>query len=212
MPDSLRGSSSLSQARQLQSDSAGQQSGEMESDGFCIAAIPVTWGDNMARTICGQAFVVVATFLMACQCYLVRLPLLPWRQEMARILFIIRSLAAGGRHSVSALVSLACHPFGRVDREEWRWLHGVAINTINKIFENMDKCHRIVPNEVWQDASISRRNKNIPQAVTQWLILLGDRSFYLRKWKPSCEKGRMSNERQGDEIDQWKAPLNHFRL
>ena len=179
MPDSLWGPKILSQARQLQRDSAGQKSGEMESDGFCTAAIPATWGDNMPRTICGQAFVVVATFLMSCQCYGVRLPLLPWRQEMARILFIIRSLTAGGRHTVSALVSFACHPFGRVDKEEWRWLHGVAVNTINKIFENMDKCHRIVPNEVRQDACVSRRNKNIPQARTQWLILMGDRSFYL---------------------------------
>lgn len=121
----------------------------------------------MARTVCGQAFVVVGTFLMSCQYCTVRHPLLPWRQEMARILFIIRSLAAGGRHPVSAPVSFACHPFGRVDKEEWRWLHGVAVNTINKIFENTDKCHRIVPNEVWQDASVSRRNKNISQAVTQ---------------------------------------------
>ena len=86
---------------------------------------------------------------------------------MARILCITRSLAAGGRHTVSALVSFACHPFGRVDKEEWRRLHGVAVNTINKILENMDKCHRIVPSEVRQDASVSRRNKTIPQAVTQ---------------------------------------------
>ena len=86
---------------------------------------------------------------------------------MARILFIIRSLAAGGRHTVSALVSCACHPFGRVYEEEWRWLHRVATNTVNRIFENLARCHRIVPSEVWKDASISRKDKNIPRAITQ---------------------------------------------
>lgn len=92
----------------------------------------VTALGSMARTIRGQAFNVVATFLMSCQYYIVMFPLLPWRQEMARILFIIKSLATGGRHTVSALVSCACHPFGRVCEEEWRRLHRVAASTINR--------------------------------------------------------------------------------
>lgn len=68
----------------------------------------VTAPKSMAGTICGRAFIVGAAFTVPCPSYVVRLPLLPWRQGKARILFIIESLAAGPRHAVSALCPMWC--------------------------------------------------------------------------------------------------------
>lgn len=68
----------------------------------------VTAPNSMAGTICGRAFIVGAAFTVPCPSYMVRLPLLPWRQEKARILFIIESLAAGPRHAISALCPMWC--------------------------------------------------------------------------------------------------------
>lgn len=74
-----------------------------------VALQPFQWNKvtalgSMAGKMCRQALTVVATFPMSCQDYMVRLFPLPWRQGMARILFIIQSLAAGGRHCLSPRV------------------------------------------------------------------------------------------------------------
>lgn len=79
---------------------------------------------SMSGTMCGQALIVVATFMMSCQDYVVRLFLLPWRQEMARILFVIKSLATGGRHccspSVLCLSSLWKDAWGKMEMARYR--------------------------------------------------------------------------------------------
>jgi hypothetical protein len=92
----------------------------------------------MAGTICERAFIVVAAFTMPCPSYMVRLPLLPWRQGKARILFIIKSLAAGHRHTVSATHPMLVIGPRRVC-EEKRWFDWLTANTENRIFVNMDQ-------------------------------------------------------------------------
>lgn len=40
----------------------------------------------------------------------------------------------------------------------------MAANAINRIFKNMGRCHGIISDQVWKDAPISRREKNIARA------------------------------------------------
>lgn len=109
------GPSILRQVGQLQSDSAVQL--VVKWNGMAVTQQPPLWIEWQS-CIAQQYGDKPSSWQQLAWChvrnYMARLPLLPWRQGIARILFIIKSLAAGGRHTVSALVSCACHLFGRV--------------------------------------------------------------------------------------------------
>lgn len=72
-----------------------------------VAMHPFQWPKvtalgRMAGTMCRQALIVVATFMMSCQDYVVRLFLLLWRQGVARIHHQIIS------HWWQTLLQLSC--------------------------------------------------------------------------------------------------------
>lgn len=89
---------------------------------------------------------MVAAFVMSPQHYMVRLPLLPWRQRTATVLSIIKSLAPAADRLAQPLPCV-CRPFREVCEEKWRWLDRAAAKAVNRLFENTDKCHEIIPDE-----------------------------------------------------------------
>lgn len=61
---------------------------------------------------------------------------------MARVLSIIKSLAPAA-DTLAQPSPCIYHPFGKVCEEKWR----VAAKAVNRLFENMDRCHEIIPDE-----------------------------------------------------------------